>query len=112
MTTNQFRHLALSFSDATENSHHAHPDFRVRGRIFATMGYPDEGWGMVRLTPEQQDEAIHAFPGAFQPAAGMWGRSGSTVVRLSAIEAADLSPILRQAYDNLSRRKRSSRALR
>jgi hypothetical protein len=112
MTANQFRHLALSFSDATENSHQAHPDFRVRGRVFATLRYPDAGWGMVKLTPEQQEEAIRAFPGAFQPAAGMWGKSGSTVVRLSTIEATDLLPILRQAYDNSSRRKRSSRTSR
>ena len=112
MTANQFRHLALGFSDATEKSHHAHPDFRVRGRIFATLGYPDAGWGMVRLTPEQQGDAIRAFPDAFQPAAGMWGKSGSTVVRLSAIEGADLLPILRRAYDNPTKRKRSSRASR
>ncbi len=53
MTAKQFRRLALGFPEATENEHMGHPDFRVRGRIFATLG-PDEDWGMVKLTPEQQ----------------------------------------------------------
>ena len=62
-----------------------HPDFRVGGRIFATLGAPDEDWGMVGLFPEQQELAIEAEPDAFQPAAGAWGRGGSTQVRLAAV---------------------------
>jgi hypothetical protein len=79
----------------------AHPDFRVRNKIFATLGYPESGWGMVRLLPEQQAEVIRAAPENFRPAAGAWGRSGSTLVQLATVSAAQLLPILRQAYENL-----------
>ena len=58
MTTEGFRRLALSFPEATEEAHMGHPDFRVRGKIFATLGYPDLSWGMVKLTPEQQDAFV------------------------------------------------------
>jgi hypothetical protein len=93
MTADDFRQLALSFPDAVENSHMGHPDFRVHGRIFATLQYPDESWGMVKLTPEAQETFVHAQPEAFVPVKGAWGRQGCTSVRL---EAADAS-ILRQA---------------
>lgn len=54
MTVDEFRRSALSFSGAEERSHMSHPDFRVGGKIFATLGYPDKEWAMVKLTPEQQ----------------------------------------------------------
>jgi hypothetical protein len=79
----------------------AHPDFRVRNKIFATLGYPDKGWGMVRLSPGQQAEVIRAAPDAFHPAAGAWGQAGSTTVQLATVKATQLRPILRQAYENL-----------
>jgi len=56
MTAAQFRRLALGLSEAVESSHLSHPDFCVRNRVFATLGYPDPRCGMVRLTPEQQKE--------------------------------------------------------
>ena len=62
-----------------------HPDFRVRDQIFASLGVPDAAWGMVKLTPEQQEMLIAAEPAAFKPAAGAWGRRGSTHVRLAAV---------------------------
>ena len=92
MTAAQFRRLALDLPDTIESSHCAHPDFRVRNKIFATLGYPDSRWGMVKLTPAQQTEVLRGAPDAFRPAAGAWGRSGSTVVLLSARGSASDSP--------------------
>ena len=102
MTANHFRKLALSLPEVVESSHFNHPDFRVRNKIFATLGYPDERRGMVRLTTEQQAAILHAEPDTFRPAAGGWGRSGSTTVLLSAAAAARLRPILRQAWENIA----------
>ncbi len=101
MTAGQFRRLALGLPEAVESSHLAHPDFRVRNKIFATLGYPDARWGMVKLTPEQQAEVLRGAPDAFRRAAGAWGRSGSTIVLLSAIDLAELRPILQRAHMNL-----------
>jgi hypothetical protein len=53
MTTNDFRKLALSFQEAIESACMSHPDFRVRGKIFATLGYPDDDWAVVKLTPAE-----------------------------------------------------------
>ena len=60
MTVEDFRRIALSLPEAVENSHMGHPDFRVRGKIFATLGYPDDSWGMVKLTPDQQESMVDA----------------------------------------------------
>ena len=54
MTADDFRQIALGLPEASESAHMDHPDFRVRGKIFATLGYPDRDWGMVKLTPAQQ----------------------------------------------------------
>ena len=102
MTAAQFRRLALGLPDAVESSHFAHPDFRVRNRIFATLGYPDSRWGMVKLTPDQQGELLRSAPETFRPAAGAWGRSGSTLVLLSATKVTTLRPILRRAWENIA----------
>ena len=75
MTLAEFRAAALSLPGAEERSHQGHPDFRVNGRIFATVGYPDSGWGMVKLTPGEQRGYIQADPKAFMPARGAWGRA-------------------------------------
>ena len=80
-----FRRIALSFPGAEERAHMNHPDFRVGGRIFATLGSPDSEWGMVALLPEQQELAVEAEPEAFSLAAGAWGRGGSTLVRLDRV---------------------------
>ena len=80
-----FRRLALAFDGAEEKAHMGHPDFRVGGKIFATLHAPESGTGMVSLHPEQQDMAMAAEPEAFTPAAGAWGRGGSTVVTLSLV---------------------------
>ncbi len=102
MTANQFRKLALSLPEVVERAHFRHPDFRVQNKIFATLGYPDDRWGMVKLSPEQQAEVLRAEPATFRPAAGAWGRSGSTVVVLAATTAARMRPLLRQAWKNVA----------
>ena len=100
MTAEQFRRLALGLPETEERSHMNHPDFRVGRRIFATLGYPDAGWGMVRLSPDQQAEIIRVAPEVFRPAVGAWGRSGSTLVQLAKTKVTQLRPILRQAHAN------------
>jgi hypothetical protein len=97
-TPDDFRRIALSFARAEERSHIAHPDFRVGGRIFATLGAPDEAHGMVALMPEQQEDFIASAPHAFRPAAGAWGRRGSTLVRLEAVTQDVLEAALAAAW--------------
>jgi hypothetical protein len=82
MTSEQFRKLALSFPETSENSHMRHPDFRVAGKIFATLSYPDKRWAMVKLTPEQQEEFASAEPKVYLPVKGGWGKQGATSVLL------------------------------
>ncbi len=82
MTSSEFRKLALEFPGAVESSHMEHPDFRVGGKIFATLGYPDAGFAMVKLTPDEQELFIQMEPGTFEPVKGGWGRQGATSVRL------------------------------
>jgi hypothetical protein len=84
VTAEDFRKIALSFPETAEQAHMNHPDFRVRGKIFATLGYPDAGFGTVQLTPEQQHEFIKSHPDVFTPANGAWGLRGSTLVKLKA----------------------------
>jgi hypothetical protein len=81
MTAAQFRRLALSLPETEERAHMGHPDFRVGGKIFATLG-PDEKWGMVKLTPAEQASLIASAPAVFHPASGAWGQRGCTIVRL------------------------------
>jgi len=59
-----------------------HADFRLSGKIFATLGYPDRRFGTIMLSPVDQDLLLQSHPKAFVPAAGAWGRSGSTSVIL------------------------------
>lgn len=77
----------------------AHPDFRVGGKIFATLGYPDAAHGMVTLLPEQQELALAAEPAAFRTAAGAWGRGGSTLVTLADVSDEWLERALRWAWE-------------
>src|SRR5512133_283887 len=84
MTPNEFRELALSFPEAIESAHMHHPDFRVGGRIFATLGYPDENSAMVKLSPDDQKEFVRTRPGVFAPVKGAWGRQGATNINLPA----------------------------
>ena len=97
MTPNAFRKIALSLPETEERQHMNHPDFRVAGQIFATLGYPDKTRAMVKLSPEHQHNFSKDYPEAFIPVKGTWGRRGATSVLLKvaakdvlekAIEAA------------------------
>lgn len=106
MTISDFRRVALSMPEASENAHMDHPDFRVGGKIFATLGYPDQNYGMVNLPPEEQARLVRAHPDTFVPAKGAWGKSGSTSVRLAAVD----EPMLRRVME-IAWRKRAPKRL-
>jgi hypothetical protein len=104
MSASSFRRAALSLPETSEGAHQGHADFRVGKRIFATLGYPDETWGMVKLTPEQQSVLVEAEPEIFRPVPGGWGKSGSTNVRLAKADAATLKSALMLAWDNIAQK--------
>jgi hypothetical protein len=81
VTSDEFWKMALNLPEASEGSHMGHPDFRVGGKIFATLGVPGSGWGMVKLTPDEQELLVQIEPEGFQPVKGGWGRQGATNVR-------------------------------
>jgi hypothetical protein len=102
MTASQFRKVALSLPDAVEGAHQGHADFRVGKRVFATLGYPDEQWGMVKLTVEQQAMLVEAEPEIFRPVPGGWGKRGSTNVRLAKTNTKTLRSALMMAWRNVA----------
>jgi YjbR len=104
VTANQFRELALSFPETEEQEHVHHPDFRVRGKIFATLGYPNDSFGVLMLTPEAQQEAIARHPDVFEAVTGAWGRRGNTQVRLSLAGTAQLRPWMDLAWHKIAQR--------
>ena len=108
MTPNQFRRIALGMSGASEGSHMAHPDFRVNGKIFATLS-PDNKSGMVKLTPEQQEEFMRANPGMFVPASGAWGRQGCTMVALAAADEATVGEAMTLAWQATAKKAAPTR---
>jgi hypothetical protein len=99
MTPKTFRSLALSLPETEEAAHVQHPDFRVGGKIFATLG-PDETWGMAKLTPDQQKVLVAAEPKVFQPASGAWGRRGSTIIQLHDAQELSVRHALLDAWRN------------
>ena len=100
MTVDEFRQLALSLPGAEEASHMDHPDSRVRGKIFATLGYPDTGWGSLSLSPTDQQLLMLAEPDVFVPAKGAWGRRGATTVLLRAAKKSTVRDALAAAWRN------------
>ena len=105
MTAAQFRRLALSLPETAEGAHMAHPDFRVGGKIFATLGYPKSGFGAVMLSPQDQDFFIQAQGDAFVPAPGAWGAQGSTIVTLQVAKQGLVRAALRAAWEYRQRPK-------
>ena len=99
MTSEDFRRLALELPEAVESSHMEHPDFRVGGKIFATLGYPEPGWAMVKLSPDQREIFVAARPAAFAPVKGAWGQKGATSVNLRAAS----KQLMRQALHHACR---------
>jgi hypothetical protein len=104
MTANEFRKSALALPDAVEQSHMNHPDFRVGGKIFATLGR-DEAWGMVKLTPEQQTEFLHDYPKMFEAFNGAWGAGGATKIILKAASKDVARLALESAWRNTAPKK-------
>jgi hypothetical protein len=102
MTPNEFRELAMSFPEAIESAHMHHPDFRVGGRIFATLGYPNEKSATVKLSSDQQKEFVGSHPDVFQPAKGAWGRQGSTIVDLPSATIDIVRDALTAAWRNIA----------
>jgi hypothetical protein len=101
MTIAQFRRLALSMPEASEGAHMGHPDFRVQGKIFATL-FPRDGTmnGMVKLKPDQQRLFIKEHPEMFEPVKGGWGRQGATHVLLKAARSAAVRSAMITAWRN------------
>jgi hypothetical protein len=98
MDAEDFRRIALSLEGASEGSHMGAPDFRVGGRIFATLASQSQGYGNLMLTPEQQAEFVGELPKVFVPIAGGWGRMGMTHIRLAAAHEDVLAGALRTAW--------------
>lgn len=92
-----FRRIALGMRDVIEGAHMAHPDFRVNGRIFASLNH-DQSRGMVILTPEEQERFIRDHPSVFEPEAGAWGRAGCTRVHLHQAEEETLGEAVTLAW--------------
>jgi hypothetical protein len=100
VTGADFRRIALSLPDAAEGAHFGNPDFRVGGRIFATLSLESQGYGVLLLSPEQQAGMIQDAPEFFSPVPGGWGKQGSTRVLLAKVPADILESALRTAWQH------------
>ena len=112
MKADDFRRVALSLPEASESAHVGHPDFRVGGKIFASLGYPDDEFGVVMLSPEQQGKFVRKNRESFTPVNGAWGRRGSTKIRLEAVDAETMRSAITTAWLRIAASvslKRSSR---
>lgn len=109
MTTAGFRALALSFPEVSEKSHFDHPDFRVGGKIFATLGYPRNGWGVVILTPKLQKSFVESDPEAFVPVKGKWGLWGATSILLRLAKKDQVRKALIAAWRKTAPKRLTSR---
>jgi hypothetical protein len=98
MNPNDFRRIALLQEGAEEGSHMGAPDFRVGGRIFATLASQDQGYGNLMLSPQQQTAFVEEQPDLFVPVAGGWGRMGATHIRLAAATEDVLAGALHTAW--------------
>ncbi len=105
MTANDFRKIALALPETEERAHMNHPDFRVAGKIFATLGYPDKTRGMVKLSPEEQHYFSKDYPGVFTPVKGAWGRRGATSVVLKSADKETLRKAIYAAWRNTAPRR-------
>ena len=98
MTAAEFREIALSQPDAVESAHMSHPDFRVDGKIFATLGYPDGDHAVVVLSPDQQEGFVAEMPRVFSAVKGAWGKRGSTQIHLPSADAEAVAEAVRLAW--------------
>jgi hypothetical protein len=98
MKAADFRRIALALPEAVEGSHFGNPDFRVGGKIFATLSLEKEGYGVLLLSPDEQAGMVADEPETFSPVPGGWGRKGSTRVRLAKVKPDILEAALRSAW--------------
>ena len=113
MDAEDFRRIALSLEGAEEGSHMGAPDFRVGGRIFATLASQRMGYGNLMLTPEQQAAFVEELPELFLPIAGGWGRMGATHIKLASAPEDVLAGALRTAWKlRIEKNARSGRGAR
>jgi len=103
MNASHFRNLALAMPEAVESSHMGHPDFRVRGKIFATLS-PDEDWGVLKLDLDQQEAFVLAHPTMFEAAPGGWGRRGYSRVPLQRARVGPVREAMAAAWFNAAPR--------
>lgn len=107
MTEGEFRKIALSLPKTFEKSHVSHPDFRVKGgKIYATLGYPEQGFGVLILTADQQADLIGRYPEMFEPVKGGWGKRGSTQVTLKAARVEIIERAMKIAWTNAVPKKK------
>jgi hypothetical protein len=102
MTGKDFRKLVLSLPETEELSHMNHPDFRVAGKIFATLGYPDKTRAMVKLSREDQRNVSKDYPDALIPVKSTWGLGGATSVSLKAAKKETVAKAIHAAWRNLA----------
>lgn len=102
MTASAFRKLALSFPEAVESSHMHHPDFRVGGRVFATLGYPNEDCSVVKLSIDLQKQFVRAYPDVFRPVKGGWGRRGNTNLHLPSAKVNEGRAAIAEAWSGVA----------
>ena len=100
LTPADFRNLALQLPGVEEKSHMNHPDFRVNGRIIATLGAPNVEYAMVQLTADQQKQLLTDYPQTFTPAAGAWGAKGSTLIKLAVADPGAVRQAIHHAWTN------------
>ena len=105
MSPDEFRELALRLPESVEQQHQTHPDFRICGKVFATLGWPDDGWAMVKLPIEEQQKYTATHPLVFEPAPGAWGRRGSTKIRLAVSNSEAVAQALQTAWRHVAPRR-------
>ena len=96
-----FRDLANSLPEVEEKAHMGHPDFRVGGKIFATLSDEDRR-AMVKLPPARQAELTASHPDVWQPAAGAWGRQGCTMIQLEDADEEQVWLALIDAWQKMA----------
>ena len=100
MTPDDFREIVLALDGSIEGAHMGHPDFRINGRIFASL-HSEDRFAMVALTPEEQGVFLREHPNTFEPSAGAWGRQGATNVKLAVADKRAVRSAARLAWERL-----------
>jgi len=102
MSPDDFRKLVLRLPEVVEQQHQEHPDFRIGNKVFATLGWPDSAWAMIKLPLEEQQKYTAAQPSVFEPVPGAWGRRGSTKIRLATADRNAVEQALQTAWRHVA----------